>query len=73
MPFVYAALYRDVSTGATGIAVVAPKFSDTLTLYQKGPAGGMGRFCSPKQKSQLNFPNGYVPPAEVCCRLESLP
>ena len=27
-------LYRDVSTGATGATAVAPKFSDTLTLFQ---------------------------------------
>ena len=26
--------FRDVSTGATGATVVAPKFSDTLTLSQ---------------------------------------
>ena len=29
---------RDVSTGVTGATVVAPKFSDTLTLSQ--PGGG---------------------------------
>jgi hypothetical protein len=28
--------YRDVSTGATGATVVAPKLSDTLTLCQPG-------------------------------------
>ena len=27
---------RDVSTGATGATAVAPKFSDTLTLFQPG-------------------------------------
>ena len=31
-------LPRDVSTGATGATVVAPKFSDTLTLSQPGGA-----------------------------------
>ena len=30
--------YRDVSTGATGATEVAPKFSDTLTLFQPGGA-----------------------------------
>ena len=49
---------RDVSTGATGATAVAPKFSDTLTL---SPPGGGGRFCPPSQRSQLNFPRGYVP------------
>ena len=29
---------RDVSTGATGETEVAPKFSDTLTLFQPGGA-----------------------------------
>ena len=29
---------RDVSAGATGATVVAPKFSDTLTLSQPGGA-----------------------------------
>ena len=32
---------RDVTAGATSATVVAPKFSDTLTLFQ--PGGG-GRF-----------------------------
>ena len=41
----------------TGAFVVAPKFSDTLTLSQ--PQGG--RFCPPSQRSQLSFPHGYVP------------
>ena len=27
---------RDVTTGATGATEVAPKFSDTLTLFQPG-------------------------------------
>ena len=49
---------RDVSAGATGVTVVAPKFSDTLTLSQ--PGGG-GRFCPPSQRSHLNFPHSYVP------------
>ena len=31
-------VYRDVSTGSTGATRVAPKFSDTLTLFQ--PGGG---------------------------------
>ena len=31
-------LGRDVSTGATGATAVAPKFSDTLTLFQPGGA-----------------------------------
>ena len=31
-------LSRDVSTGATGVTAVAPKFSDTLTLFQPGEA-----------------------------------
>ena len=39
---------RDVSTGATGVTQVAPKFWDTLTL-------------APSQRSQLNFSHGYVP------------
>ena len=30
--------YRDVSAGATGATAVAPKFSDTLTLFQPGGA-----------------------------------
>ena len=29
-------LSRDVNTGATGATKVAPKFSDTLTLFQPG-------------------------------------
>ena len=32
-------LSRDVSTGATGATAVAPKFSDTLTLFQPGEGG----------------------------------
>ena len=31
-------LVRDVSTGATDATAVAPKFSDTLTLFQPGGA-----------------------------------
>jgi hypothetical protein len=34
----FVASIRDVSTGATGATVVAPKFSDTLTLCQPGGA-----------------------------------
>ena len=30
--------YRDVTAGATGVTAVAPKFSDTLTLFQPGGA-----------------------------------
>ena len=30
---------RDVFAGATGVTVVAPKFSDTLTLSQPGEGG----------------------------------
>ena len=30
--------HRDVSAGATGATGVAPKFSDTLTLFQPGGA-----------------------------------
>jgi hypothetical protein len=48
---------RDVSTGATGAIAVAPKFSDTLTLFQPGG----GRFCPPLARSHLNFSCGYVP------------
>ena len=32
----YVMICRDVSTGATGATAVAPKFSDTLTLYPPG-------------------------------------
>ena len=42
-------LWRDVSTGATGVTSAAPKFSDTLTL------------SPPSQRSHLNFSCGYVP------------
>ena len=31
-------LYRDVTAGATGATVIAPKFSDTITLFQPGGA-----------------------------------
>ena len=48
---------RDVTTGATDVTDIAPKFSDTLTLSQ--PMGG--RFCPPLQRSQLIFSRGYVP------------
>ena len=48
---------RDVSTGATGSTAVAPKFSDTLTLFQPGG----GRFCPPLARSHLDFNRGYVP------------
>ena len=34
-------LSRDVTAGATGATAVAPKFSDTLTLFQPGG----DRFC----------------------------
>ena len=34
--FIKYIIYRDVSTGATGATAVAPKFSDTLTLFQPG-------------------------------------
>ena len=54
-------MLRDVSTGATGATEVAPKFSDTLTLSQPGG----GRFCPPSQRSNLNFPQDYVP---VCSK-----
>ena len=40
---------RDVSIGATYINAVAPKLSNTLTLYP------------PSQRLQQNFPNRYVP------------
>ena len=46
-----ATMTRDVSTGATSATAVAPKFSDTLALFQ--PRGAMAR-------SHLNFPRGYV-------------
>ena len=49
---------RDVSTGANGATVVAPKFSDNLTLPPLG-------FCPPSQRSNLNFPRGYVPGRDV--------
>ena len=50
-------MFRDVSTGATGVTRVAPKFSDTLTLFQTGG----GRLCPPLARSHLKFPRGYVP------------
>ena len=53
---------RDVTAGATGATTVAPKFSDTLTLFQ--PGGG-GRFCPPSQRSNVNFPRDYVPAVHV--------
>ena len=31
-------MVRDVTAGATGATAVAPKFSDTLTLFQPGGA-----------------------------------
>ena len=49
--------FRDVTTAATGATAVAPKFSDTLTLFQPGG----GRFCPPLARSHLDFPRGYVP------------
>ena len=58
IPVLYMYVLRDVSAGATGATAVAPKFSDTLTLSQ---SGGGGRFCPPSQRSNLNFPRGYVP------------
>ena len=48
---------RDVSTGTTSATAVAPKFSDTLILFQPG----MGRFCPPPALLHLNFPCGYIP------------
>ena len=39
---------RDVTAGATSATVVAPKFSDTLTLFQ--PGGADCRGCT------MNFP-----------------
>ena len=50
-------IVRDVTTGSTGATEVAPKFSDALTLSQPGG----GRFCPPSQRSNLNFPQDYVP------------
>ena len=43
-------------TVATETTMVAPKFSDTLTLSQP-----RARFCSPLQMSQLTFNHGYAP------------
>ena len=37
-------IVRDVSTGATGATAVAPKFSDTLTLFQPGGADSAHRW-----------------------------
>jgi hypothetical protein len=37
-------IVRDVSTGATGATTVAPKFSDTLTLFQPGGADSAHRW-----------------------------
>ena len=34
--FIQIIRFRDVSIGATGATLVAPKFSDTLTLFQPG-------------------------------------
>ena len=56
---------RDVSTGATGAIAVAPKFSDTLTLFQPGGA----RFCPPLARSHLNLPCGYVPDTYVLVQI----
>ena len=43
--------------GRTYATAVAPRFSDTLTLFQPGG----GRFCPPLAGLHLNFRRGYVP------------
>ena len=48
---------RDVTAGATGATMVAPKFSDTLTLFQ--PGGGADS-APPSQKSHQKFSRGYI-------------
>ena len=48
--------HRDVTAGATGATVVAPKFSDALTLFQPGGADS----ALPLQRSHHKFPHGYV-------------
>ena len=50
---------------ATGATAVAPKFSDTLTLFQPGG----GRFCPPLARSHLNLPCGYVPDTYVLVQI----
>ena len=52
---------RDVMAGATGAPVVAPKFSDALTLYQ--PGGGADS-ALPSQRSHHKFPRGYI--SDLC-------
>ena len=55
--------HRDVSAGATGATEVAPKFSDI-------PTRG-GRFCPPSQRSNLNFPQDYVPGSDTSAFLKA--
>ena len=47
---------RDVTAGATGATTVAPKFSDTLTLFQPERAD----FAPLLQRSHQKFPHGYI-------------
>ena len=54
-------LHRDVTAGATGATAVAPKFSDTLTLFQPGWADS----TPTSQRLHQNFPHGYI--SEINC------
>ena len=49
-------LYRDVTAGATGAIAVAPKFSDSLTLFQPGGTDS----APPLQRLHQKFPLGYI-------------
>ena len=47
---------RNVTTGTTGLTMVAPKFSVTFTLFQ--PEGTDS--APPLQRLHQNFPRGYI-------------
>ena len=47
---------RDVTAGATDATAVAPKFSDTLTLFQPGGTNS----AKPSHRLHPKFPRGYI-------------
>ena len=52
----YKMMHRYVTAGATGATVVAPKFSDTLTLFQPGGADS----APTSQRLHQKIPHGYI-------------
>ena len=59
---------RDITPGPTGASVVAPKFSDTLTLFHQR---GWADSAPPLQRLHQKFPHGYISAHKLSFRLST--